>query len=299
MGSFYNRVRREAGMRDSVCNQIRFDEIFWVDFKVFVFKLTVQTLCLCQTNIFLVLFTKPPSWNKPHCNPITFASPVFLLLMCFYVPCMYCYHGDCFMFILFLMLVVNIVIQCHSWDCLWVVINFPINTSFMFIFGSHLFFLFFSCLSFKTFLFPFRHHTVKWKLIAKWFSKMSSIKILFINTDIWHHQKWPDKMLHLLWWKGTDPTSFSGHSCKSRHEMRICRNFRKCVLKCLEVVPRIDPASEKLPIKALGIGPVQRSSDWGNKLKALSWCDATISLTLPEIISSSNDTNNHWCTQAI
>lgn len=48
------------------------------------------------------------------------------------------------------------------------------------------------------------------------------------------------------------------------------------MLKCLELVPRIDPASKKLGVKAVGIGPAQRSSEWGNKLKALSGCDAII-----------------------
>lgn len=62
---------------------------------------------------------------------------------------------------------------------------------------------------------------------------------------------------------------------------------------CLELVPRIDPATERLRIKAVGIDPIQRSSEWGNKPKALSGCDAIISLTLPKIISSANDMNDY------
>lgn len=80
---------------------------------------------------------------------------------------------------------------------------------------------------------------------------------------------------------------------KDSHEMRIFKKFRMRVLKCPDSVPRIDPASKKLHIKAVWIGPVQRSSEWGNKLKALSGCDALISLILPKITSSVNDMNNY------
>lgn len=78
-------------------------------------------------------------------------------------------------------------------------------------------------------------------------------------------------------------TAFRVHSRKTL-KIEYLEQYLGSVCR-VEMVPRIDPASV---LKQLGLVLSRRSSERGNKLKALSGCDAVISFT-----SYANDMNNY------